>query len=235
MHISSSRMCIDHLPQQASSPVYAPGADVVPQVLSTVDERSSEQTGTHETHPHPHSSADHARSPRARTHNHSHSQSYSSTVQPVHPNTTVQPVYPNTTFTVTDYVTVPPPQATPPPPTRIKRFLHNLDQLPWVEHEQIADAYFPGRSSRHRRYPDSPVDDGKPAASWYNKRQNSLPKEMGIGPSSAALLYGWPPQMQKSYSHQGMVYPQFPYGYAPIQPAFVYPTTFPRAPPPRTN
>lgn len=213
-------------PPVASSPVYAPGADVVPQVLSTVDERSSEQTGTHETHLRPHSSADHAHSPHTRTHthSHSHSQSHSSTVQPMHP---------NTTFTVTDYVTVPPPQFSPPPPTRIKRFLNNLDQLPWVEHEQIVDAYFPGRSSRRRRYPDSPVDDGKPAASWYNKRHNSLPKEMGIEPSSAALLYGWPPQMQKSYSHQGMAYPRFPYGYTPVQPALVYPTTFP--PPPRTH
>lgn len=221
-------------PPVASSPVYAPGPDVVPQVLSTVDERSSEQTGTHETHPHPHSSADHAHSPRthkpARSHSqhshshlNSHSQSHSSTVQPVHP---------NTTFTVTDYVTVPSPEwSSPPPPTRIKRFLHNLDQLPWVEHEQIVDAYYPGRSSRRRRRrPDSPVDDRKPAASWYNKRHNSLPMRMDAGPGGASLLYGWPPQIQKSHSHQGMVYPQFPYGYTPVQPAFVYPTTFPLQP-----
>jgi hypothetical protein len=152
----------------------------------------------------------------------SHSQSHSSTVQPVHP---------NTTFTVTDYVTVPSPEwSSPPPPTRIKRFLHNLDQLPWVEHEQIVDAYFPGRSSRRRRRPDSPVDDRKPAASWYNKRHNSLPMRMDAGPGGASLLYGWPPQIQKSHSHQGMVYPQFPYGYTPVQPAFVYPTTFPLQP-----
>lgn len=232
-------------PPAASSPVYAPGVDVVPQVLSTVDERSSEQTGTHEAHPRPHSSVDHTHSPRTHAHTHSHSQHSHSHSQPrLHSHShshshsqshssTVQPVHPNTTFTVTDYVTVPPPQwPPPPPPTRIKRFLHNLDQLPWVEHEQIVDAYFPGRSSRHRRRPDSPVDDRKPAASWYNKRHNSLPKEMGIGPSSASLLYGWPPQMQKAYSHQGIVYPQFPYGYTPVQPAFVYPTTFP--PPPGT-
>lgn len=229
-------------PPAASSPVYGPGVDVVPQVLSTVDERSSEQTGTHETHPRPHSSADHSHSPRthAHTHTHTHSQHSHSHSQPhLHSHShslshthssTVQPVHPNTTFTVTDYVTVPPPS--PPPPTPIKRFLHNLDKLPWVESEQIVDAYFPGRSSRHRRRPDSPIDDRKPAASWYNKRHNSLPKEMGIGPSSASLLYGWPPQMQKAYSHQGMVYPQFPYGFTPGQPAFVYPTTFP--PPPGT-
>lgn len=235
-------------PPAASSPVYAPGVDVVPQVLSTVDERSSEQTGTHETHPRPHSFADHAHSPRthARTHSHSHSHSqhsHSHSQPHLHSHShshsqshssTVQPVHPNTTFTVTDYVTVPPPQwFSPPPPTPIKRFLHNLDKLPWVENEQIVDAYFPGRSSRHRRHPDSPVDDKKPAASWYNKRQNSLPKGMGTGgPSSASLLYGWPPQMQKAYSHQGMVYPQFPHGYTPVQPTFVYPTTFP--PPPGT-
>jgi hypothetical protein len=153
----------------------------------------------------------------------SHSQSHSSTVQPVHP---------NTTFTVTDYVTVPSPEwSSPPPPTRIKRFLHNLDQLPWVEHEQIVDAYYPGRSSRRRRRrPDSPMDDRKPAASWYNKRHNSLPMRMDAGPGGASLLYGWPPQIQKSHSHQGMVYPQFPYGYTPVQPAFVYPTTFPLQP-----
>ncbi|KAG2159245.1 uncharacterized protein EDB93DRAFT_1324703 [Suillus bovinus] len=218
-------------PPAASSPMYSPGADVVPQVLSTVDERSSEQTGPHETHPHPHSFDGHAHSPRTHTrahshsYSHSHSQTHSSTVQPVHP---------NTTFTVTDYVTVPSPDRySPPQPTRIKRFLHSLDQLPWVEHEQIVDAYFPGRSSRRRRHPDSPVDDGKkPAASWYNKRHNSLPMEMGYGPGSAPLMYGWPPQMQKAYSHQGMVTPQFPQGYMPVQPAFVYPTTFLQ--PPRT-
>ncbi|KAG1752052.1 hypothetical protein EDB19DRAFT_1824458 [Suillus lakei] len=119
---------------------------------------------------------------------------------------TVHPIHPNTTFTVTDYVTVPPHQwseSSPPPATRIKRFLRSLDQLPWVENEQIVDAYFPGRSSRHRRHPDSPVDDGKPAASWYNKRHDSLPKGMGMGPSSASLLYGWPPQMQKGYFATG--------------------------------
>ncbi|KAG2356778.1 hypothetical protein BDR07DRAFT_420032 [Suillus spraguei] len=232
-------------PPAPSSPVYAPGADVVPQVLSTVDERSSEQTGTHEIHPHPHSSVDHTHShhthsPRTHTHAHSHSQHSHSHSQPhLHSHlhsqshsSTVQPAHPNTTFTVTDYVTVPPPQwPSPPPSTRIKRFLRNLDQLPWVENEQIVDAYFPGRSSRHRRHPDSPVDDGKPAASWYNKRHNSLPREMGAGPS-ASLMYGWPPQMQKAYSHQGIVYSQFPYGYTPVQPAFVYPTTFP---PPGTH
>lgn len=234
-------------PPPSSSPVYAPGADVVPQVLSTVDERSSEQTGTHETYPRPHSSIDHPHSPRTHTHAHSHSHSHSrSHSQPrshshhshshsQSHSSTVHPIHPNTTFTVTDYVTVPPHQwsdSSPPPATRIKRFLRSLDQLPWVENEQIVDAYFPGRSSRHRRHPDSPVDDGKPAASWYNKRHDSLPKGMGMGPSSASLLYGWPPQMQKGYSQQGMVYPQFPYGYTPVQPAFVYPTTF--APPPRT-
>ncbi|KAG1903534.1 uncharacterized protein F5891DRAFT_977652 [Suillus fuscotomentosus] len=227
-------------PPAASSPVYAPGADAVPQVLSTVDERSSEQTGTHETHPHPHFSADHTHSPRTHTHaqphsrshsrshsnSHSHSRSHSNSHSQSH-SLTVQPVHPNTTFTVTDYVTVPSPrQFTPPRPTPIKRFLHNLDQLPWVEHEQIVDAYFPGRSSRHRRHPESPVYEGKkPVASWYNKRQNSLPQGMGVGPSSASLLYGWPPQMQKAYSHQGMVHPQFPNGYVPVQPAFVYPAT----------
>lgn len=225
-------------PPAASSPVYGPGVDVVPQVLSTVDERSSEQTGTHETHPPPHSLADHDHSPRTHAHTHTHSHSHHSHSPPhLHSHShslsqthssTVQPIHPNTTFTVTDYVTVPPPS--PPPPTPIKRFLHNLDKLPWVESEQIVNDYFPGRSSRHRRHPDSPVDDKKPAASWYNKRHNSLPKEMGIGPSSASLLYGWPPQMQKAYSHQGMVYPQFPYGYTLVQPTFVYPTTFPRPP-----
>ncbi|KAG1743705.1 uncharacterized protein EDB91DRAFT_1081080 [Suillus paluster] len=218
-------------PPAAPSPVYAPGADVVPQGLSTVDERSNELTATQESHPRPHSSTGHAHS--SHTHTHSQSQSYSqshSTVQPVVHNTSahVSPLYPKpSTATVTDYVTVPPPWLSPPPATRIKRFLHTLDQLPWVENEQIVDAYFPGRSSRHRRHPDSPVDDGKPAASWYNKRHNSLPTEMGMGPSSASLLYGWPAQMQKGYSQPGMVYPQFPYAYTPGQPTFVYPTTFP--------
>lgn len=223
-------------PPAPSSPVYAPGVDAVPQVLSTVDERSSEQTGTQETHPRPHSSTEHAHSPRTHTQSHSHSHSHSHPHSRSHHDShsqsqsTVHPAIPNTTVTVTDYVTVPPPWPSPPPATRIKRFLHTLDQLPWVESEQIVDAYFPGRSSRHRRHPDSPVDDGKPAASWYNKRHDSLPMGMGmgIGPSNASLLYGWPPQMQKGYSQPGMVYPQFPYGYTPVQPAFVYPTTFPQ-------
>lgn len=223
-------------PPAPSSPVYAPGADVVPQVLSTVDERSNEQTGTQETHPRPHSSSDHAHFPHTHTHTQSQSQSRSHSHSHSHSHSTVHPAIPNTsahvspsyqkpsTATVTDYVTVPPPWPSPPT-TRIKRFLHTLDQLPWVENEQIVDDYFPGRSSRHRRYPDSPVDDGKPAASWYNKRHHSLPTEMG--PSSASLLYGWPAQMQKGYSQPGTVYPQFPYGYVPGQPTFVYPTTFP--------
>ncbi|OJA14950.1 hypothetical protein AZE42_03703 [Rhizopogon vesiculosus] len=223
-------------PPASSSPVYSPGVDVVPQVLSTVDERSNEQTGTQER---PHSSdrthSSHTHTPHTRAHSHSshshrHSQSQNhsshSTARPVindtNPQTAPSPWKPSTA-TVTDYITVPPPSPPSPPPTRLKRFLHNLDQLPWVESEQIVDAYFPGRSSRHRRHTNSHVDGWKPASSWYNRRHDSLPIGMA-GPNSAAFLYG---QIQKGYSQPEMGYPQFPHGYAPAQPVFVYPSAFP--------
>jgi hypothetical protein len=222
-------------PPAPSSPVYSPGIDAVPQVLSTVDERSSEQTGTQENHARPHS-FDHAHTqPRPHSHSshsHSHSQSQNrssdSTAHPVIPNDINAQTSPSpwTTATVTDYITVPPPSPPRPPPTRLGRFLHNLDQLPWVESEQIVDAYYPGRSSRHRRHTNSHEDGGKPAASWYNRRHDTIPIGMG-GPSTATRLYGWPSQVQKGYSQPEMRYPQFPYGYAPAQPVFVFPSAIP--------
>lgn len=231
-------------PPAPSSPVYSPAVDAVPQVLSTVSERSNEHTGTQET-ARPHSFTDHPHSPHPHTqthtrahsrssHSHSHSQSQDhsshSTARPVIPNDTNAQTAPSpwkpSTATVTDYITVPPPSSPPPPPTRLKRFLNNLDQLPWVESEQIVDAYFPGRSSRHRRHPNAHEDGWKPAASWYNRRNDSFPIGMG-GPSSATLLYGLPSQIQKGYSQPEMGYPQYPHGYAPAQPVFVYPSAFP--------
>jgi len=219
-------------PAAPPSPVYSPAVEAVPQLLSTVSEHSNEQTGTQETHPrrhsnaHTHSSHTHTR-PHSHTSHHSpsHSRSHSSqsTAHPVIPNNNnAQPAQPApspwvpSAPTVTDYITVPVPSRTPPPSKGLKRFLHNVEQLPWVESEQIVDSYYPGRSSRHRRRPGSDLEGWKPASSWYNRRHDSLP--------SATLLYGWPPKIQKRSSQPEV---QFPHGYTPVQPVFLYPSAFP--------
>ena len=123
---------------------------------------------------------------------------------------------------------------------RVRRFVADLDGLPWVSDHQIADEYVPGMNPRSRLR--TRVRQGA-EPSWYNPRPEVVERPeywsewdkwaamqstgglqwgaggwAGVGAGAGGMRRG----------QVGMVYPQ---GYVPVQPragpGFVYPSGYP--------
>lgn len=119
--------------------------------------------------------------------------------------------------------------------SRLRRFITELDDLPWVSDTQIADKYVPGRTPRSqmRRRVRQGADP-----SWYNSRPEVVERpeywsewDMWAKQSTAALwdgvgregrVVGW--GGTGGPGHGGVIYP---HGYVPAQPGLVYPSGYP--------
>ncbi|KAF8549862.1 hypothetical protein OG21DRAFT_535536 [Imleria badia] len=124
---------------------------------------------------------------------------------------------------------------------RFKRFVADIDGLPWVSDSQIADKYVPEMNPRSRMR--ARVRQGA-EPSWYNPRPEVVERpaywsewDMWAKQSAAALLdvsgagrVGWPGVGAGGGGHGpgpaqwGTVYP---HGYVPAQSGFVYPSGYP--------
>jgi hypothetical protein len=119
---------------------------------------------------------------------------------------------------------------------RFRRFVTELDDLPWVSDAQIADEYVPDRNPRSRLR--TRVRQGA-EPSWYNPRP-----EVVVRPEywsewdkwahqSAGVLWGGDGRavgwggVGAGGLGQGQLGVAYPHRYVPAQPEFVYPSGYP--------
>ena len=121
---------------------------------------------------------------------------------------------------------------------RFKRFVADIDGLPWVSDTQIASEYVPEMNPRSRLR--ARVRQGA-EPSWYNPRPDRVEKpeywsewDMWAKQSAAALLdvsgagqVGWPGVGAGGGAGPGQWGMAYPHGYVPAQPGFVYPSGYP--------
>ncbi|KAH0836382.1 hypothetical protein J3R83DRAFT_7960 [Lanmaoa asiatica] len=126
---------------------------------------------------------------------------------------------------------------------RFRRFVSELDDLPWVADDQIADEYVPDRNPRSRLR--SRVRQGA-EPSWYNERREVVEKPAywsewdmwakqsmgglwdGVGGEGRAVGWGGAGVgAGAGASGPGQWGMMYPHGYVPAQPGFVYPSGYP--------
>ncbi|KAF9219975.1 hypothetical protein BS17DRAFT_365225 [Gyrodon lividus] len=121
---------------------------------------------------------------------------------------------------------------------RFRRFVAGLDQLPWVSEDQIADEYIPSQTHRSRQR-EKIRNRSEP--SWYNSHPEIIQQPMYwqsewdlfAKQSAATLLNGNgrytadPGWSGSGHGHGEHGRVNYPHGYVPAQPVFVYPSGFP--------
>jgi len=114
--------------------------------------------------------------------------------------------------------------------SKVKEFIHQIHELPWVATERVTVDYYPGKSKRRVRVQPTSRQTTQPrplrhaprhVRSWYSERSYSLPFVHGGNgqfpqpPSFSAADYGAEP------TQNGDVRMTYPTGYVPVAHALV--------------